>query len=118
VSRVPGAVWAWLEEVLYDVSDECDRVHRGPYMLCYEGWGGFCVGDVWDNSRTTDENEEACYAYAEEMAGTVIAEWEDEYSQTHELVEAGHKPTGLYGVTWALFRLKNPKDNRARTGLC
>lgn len=114
--RVPGRVWKWLYSVLDEVSDEVGSEQHGSWLLAYEGWGGFGVGHVWENSRSRDENEDACLACAAEMAGDVIAELAKRYRRTHELVESGHEPSGLYGVTWALFRLRRRRDRRGGSG--
>jgi hypothetical protein len=121
---VPSIVRDWAASELDGVSGEIRVVRRGPWLLAYEGWGGFCVESVWDEKRSDEENEDAAYAYAEEQSPTVIREWVDKLSKC-ELVESGYMPTGLYGVTWALFRrkswfttktTKDTKNSRLRTG--
>jgi len=104
--EVLDEVWKWLYTVVDEVGDDIGEERNGPWLLCYEGWGGFCVDPVWDPARSDDENEEAAYEYARANSSAVIDEWVEERAAGFDLAESGHEPTGLYGVTWALFREK------------
>ncbi len=97
-------IWNWVLDILAEVSDEIGVTKKGEFLLAYEGWGGFCVSGVFDPKKNEEENEEAYYQYAEEQSGEVIEEWIEAYKRTHRLIDSGYQPTGLYGVTWALFK--------------
>ena len=100
---IPPKIWNWVWDTLEEISDEIGIEKRGKYLLKYEGWGGFCVSDAYDPNKSDEENEDESYKYAEEQSDDVIEEWIEGYKKTHNLIECGYEPTGLYGVTWALF---------------
>jgi hypothetical protein len=103
-TMAPPQIWDWVWETLAEVSDEIGIEKKGGYLLAYEGWGGFCVSKVFDPRKSEEENEERYYQYAEEQSDEVIEEWIEAHKQTHQLIDSGYEPTGLYGVTWALFK--------------
>jgi hypothetical protein len=103
MKKVPDCIRKWVYSVLDEVSDELGRERRGRWLLVYEGWSAFCIEPVWDPPRPDEENEDVAYEYAAEQSSVVIAEWVEEFAATHDPVGSGYEPTGVYGVTWALF---------------
>jgi len=103
---VPEEIWEWLYSVVDGVGHHVGTESKGPWLLCYEGWSDLCVALVWDPARSDEENEEAAYDHACENSSAVIDEWIEEHEVQFDLAESRHEPTGLYGVTWALFRRK------------
>ncbi len=81
----------------------------GEYILAYEGWSGICVCEAIDDSKGAPEDEEALYDFAEEQSAAVVREWVERYADEYTLVDYGHERTGLYGVTWALFRQRRER---------
>ena len=102
--KVPHKIWQWVWDNLEEISDEVGIEKNGEYLLAYEGWGGFCVSKVYDSTKSDEENEDAYYKFAEAQSSEVIDEWVGIYRNRYSLIDCGHKPTGLYGVTWALFK--------------
>ncbi len=100
----PHEIWAWVWNILEEVSDEIGGEENGKYLLVYEGWGGLCVSKVFDPKKSEEENEEAYHKFAEEQSNELIERWIEEYEKHYRLIDCGHEPTGLYGVTWALFK--------------
>ncbi|MEO0108501.1 MAG: hypothetical protein ABIK62_04935 [candidate division WOR-3 bacterium] len=114
--HISAPIWFWSE--LAQVSDEVGVARRGRWLLRYEGWSGSCIESVWDPGRSDEENEAAAYAYAAEQSTAVIQDWQDELAG-YELVACGHELTGLYGVTWALFRGRRALGHRTlHAGAC
>lgn len=103
-SDPPPKIWKWVWDTLAEISDEVGVEKKGKCLLTYEGWGGICVSDVFDPNKSEEENEDESYKYAEEQSSDVIEEWIEKYKGTHCLIDLGYEPTGLYGVTWALFK--------------
>jgi len=97
-------IWEWVWDTLIEISHEVDTEENGEYMLTYEGWSGICVSSVFDPTKSDEENEDRYYEYAEEQSDDIIKEWLEECKETHDLIDYGYEPTGLYGVTWALFK--------------
>lgn len=100
---IPSKIWEWLWNILEEVSDEVGIEKKGECLLAYEGWGGLCVNKVFDPTKSVEENENRYYKFAEEKSNEVIEEWIDIYKEYY-LIDSGHEPIGLYGVTWALFK--------------
>jgi len=109
---VPASVLRWASQILGDVVDETGIELRGSYALAYEGWGSICVAEAWDRVNTVDANEDAAYLYAAKLSETVIQQWAEEFKLRYDLVHAGYEPTGLYGVTWALLRLRDSRNKK------
>ena len=80
-----------------------------PGLLHYEGWSGFCLDDVLESLPPDVDVEEELFDAANDRSQGVIDEWVEENAPEFALVRSGHERTGLYGVTWALF-----KKNRRR----
>ena len=108
-------------DILTEVSDEVGEDEIGDgYLLKYEGWGGFCVENVWsevekrqkrlgldiNSSSANAEREEACFEYAREQSDIIIEdEWKAELKERgYDFVDGGYDDGGLYGRTWALFK--------------
>lgn len=106
----PNKIWDWLWEILDEVSDELGTLENGKYLLVYEGWGSSCVSVMFDPTRSDEENEKMAYKFAEKEGYEVIGEWIEKYRARYCLIDCGHDPTGLYGVTWALFKKHNDKS--------
>jgi len=104
-------LWNWVRDTLDEVSDEIGAEKKGKYLLKYEGWGGFCVSEVYNPKKSDEENEDRYYEYAEEQSDVVLEEWIEEYKKTHSLIDGGYQSTGLYGVTWALFKNGREKND-------
>lgn len=102
--KIPDKIWGWIWDILEEISDEVSIEKNGEYLLAYEGWGGFCVSEVLDPTKSDEENENTYYKFAEEQSSEVIDEWIEIYKEHYFLIDCGHEPTGLYGVTWALFK--------------
>jgi len=100
----PPKIWKWLWDTLAEISDEIGIEEDGRYMLVYEGWSGVCVSHLFDPKKSEKENEGRYYKYAEAQSDNIIKEWFEEHKETHHLIGYGYEPTGLYGVTWALFK--------------
>ena len=100
----PPKIWKWVWNTLGEVSDEIGIEENGKYLLAYEGWSGLCVSSVFDSKKSDEENNEFCYKFAEEESNEVIAEWFKKYKNLYYVIDCGYEPTGLYGVTWALFK--------------
>lgn len=60
--------------------------------------------------KSSEAIEENSYYLAEVKSNEVVDEWAEMYKD-HHLIDSGHEPTGLYGVTWALFIKKNGDNN-------
>jgi len=101
-------IWKWVWDTLEEISDEVGIEENGEYLLAYEGWGGFCVSGILDSAKSDEENEDSYYKFAEEESNKVIAEWLEIHKDRY-LIDCGHEPIGLYGVTWALFKTFNDK---------
>jgi hypothetical protein len=93
-------------EEISQVSGEIGTDINGPYLLAYEGWSGFCVEPAFDPKRSNEDNEEAYLEYAEGESEKVIEDWFAEFRRKYKFKTAGHEHMNLYGVTWALFKLK------------
>ncbi len=104
--EIPDDIWVWMWDEISQVSDEKGIDINGPYLLTYEGWSGFCVEPAFNPERSDEDNEEAYFEYAEGESGKVIDEWLKEFRSKYKFITAGHERMNLYGVTWALFRLK------------
>jgi len=102
-------IWKWVWDTLEEISDEIGVEGNGEYLLAYEGWGGFCVNKIFDSTKSDEENEDSYYKFAEEESDKVIVEWLLKYKDRYYLVDCGHEPIGLYGVTWALFKTFNDR---------
>ncbi len=101
---IPSNIQTWVDSILEEVSDEVGKEENGEFLLLYEGWSDICVSEVTDPLKSDKENEDACYAFAEEQSDKVIEEWVVEYTG-YQLVQCGYeRRLGLYGVTWALFK--------------
>ncbi|TKJ30638.1 hypothetical protein CEE39_08110 [bacterium (candidate division B38) B3_B38] len=74
--------------------------------MAYEGWSGLCVNKAFDPAKSDEENEDSYYKFAEAQSCVVIKKWIVEYKD-HHLINCGHLPSALYGVTWALFKKCN-----------
>lgn len=96
-NAVPSRIWRWVDRVLCPVTDDIGCEENGDYLLHYEGWGSLCVAPAWNPELSDGENEENALAYAEELSGDVISEWQREHRTTHRLVESGHVPNAAYG---------------------
>lgn len=101
---VPSSIWKWVWDTSAEISHEVGTEENGEYMLAYEGWSGICVSSVFNPEKSEEENENGYYKYAEEQSDDIIKEWIEEYKETRHLIDYGYEPTGLYGVTWALFK--------------
>lgn len=104
--KPPLEIWKWVWGILEEISDEVGVEKNGKYLLVYEGWSGLCVSKVFDSTKSDEENEEACYKFAEEQSDEVIEEWIKKYEDRCSLINCGHESTGLYGITWALFEIQ------------
>jgi hypothetical protein len=104
--EIPDDIWVWMWDELSQVSDEIGIDINGRYLLTYEGWSGFCVEPTFNPERSDGDNEDAYFEYAEDESGKVIGEWLKELRGKYKFIIAGHERMNLYGVTWALFRLK------------
>ena len=102
-AKISYEIWKWLWNTIEEISDEIGAEEKGEYLLAYEGWSGLCVSKAFDPAKSDEENEDAYYKFAEEQSSTVIEEWIEEHKD-HHLIDCGHEPMGLYGVTWALFK--------------
>ncbi|MEA3474879.1 MAG: hypothetical protein U9R23_00290 [Candidatus Cloacimonadota bacterium] len=102
--KVPHKIWQWIWDNLEEISDEVGIEENGKYLLAYEGWGGCCVSKVYDPTKSSEENEDAYYRFAEEQSSEVIDELVGIYKEHYFLIDSGHETIGLYGVTWALFK--------------
>lgn len=102
-------IWKWVRGILEEVSNEIGIEENGEYLLAYEGWGEFCVSEIFDSTKSDKQNEDSYYKFAEEESNKVIVEWLEKYKDHYYLVDSGHEPIGLYGVTWALFEMFNDK---------
>lgn len=108
-------------EILADVSDEIGEAQIDDgYLLKYEGWGGFCVEEVWanvenkqkesgidnDSESAKAERESACYKHAADQTTSIIEnEWIPEMKKRgYVFIDGGYDEGGLYGRTWALFK--------------
>ena len=100
---LPLEIWNWVWDTVAEISDEVGTEEKGKYLLAYEGWGSICVSCEEDPKKSDEENEAAYYKYARDQSDEVIKEWVSTYKKTYRLIESGYEPTGLYGVTWALF---------------
>jgi hypothetical protein len=100
-------IWDWVWNTLSEVSHEIGLEENNAYLLAYEGWNGFCVSSVFDSKKSDEENEVSYYKFAEEKSSEVIEEWITRYKNQYYLIDGGYEPTGLYGVTWALFKKKS-----------
>mgnify|MGYP000297658828 CR=1 FL=1 len=109
-TKLPPEIWRWVWDTLEEISDEVGTEKNGKYLLVYEGWSGLCVSEVFDSIKSDEENEDACYKFAEEQSGEVIEEWIKKYQDHYSLIDCGHESTGPYGVTWALFKEYNDKN--------
>ena len=109
-TKLPPEIWRWVWDTLEEISDEVGTEKNGKYLLVYEGWSGLCVSEVFDSTKSDEENEDACYKFAEEQSGEVIEEWIKKYQDHYSLIDCGHESTGPYGVTWALFKEYNDKN--------
>ena len=103
-TKLTHEIWEWVWNTLEEISDEIGVEENGKYLLPYEGWSGLCVSKVFDSAKSEEENEDAYYKFAEEQSNEVIEEWIEEYKDHYCLIDCGHEHTGLYGVTWALFK--------------
>jgi hypothetical protein len=103
---IPDYIWNWMWEEISEVSDEIGTDIIGSYLLAYEGWSILCVEPAYNENKTGEENEEAYFDYAEDQAETVLREWKGVYRKRYSLVTRGHERMNVYGVTWALFKLK------------
>lgn len=93
-------------DFLEGVSDEVGEKEFGKYVLIYEGWGGVCVEESWDETKSDEENEDLACEYAEGQTDSILEEWKLKYEDQGEFVDGGYQAGGLYGVTWALFKKK------------
>jgi hypothetical protein len=103
-------IYRWVWNTLDEVSDETGTETNGEYLLVYEGWGSICVSEAFDQMKSCEEIEDSSYHLAEVKSNEVINEWVEIYKD-HLLIDSGHEPTGLYGVTWALFKKTKSKSN-------
>jgi hypothetical protein len=86
----------WVYENLDEISDEVGTIENGDYLLAFEGWSDICFIDA---NIEPDEY----YNYAEKESDNIIQEWIIMHKD-YDLVDSGYSPTGIYGVTWALFK--------------
>lgn len=107
--EAPSEIWELVWDTLEEVSDEIGAEENGEYLLAYEGWDGLCVSKVFDPTKSDEENEDFYYRFAEEESSGIIKEWIEKYRDHYYLIDCGYEPTGLYGVTWALFKKFNDK---------
>jgi len=108
-TMAPSNIWKWVWDTLEEISDEIGIEENGQYLLAYEGWGGFCVSEIFDSTKSDEENDVSYYKFTQEESNKVIAEWLEKYKDHYYLIDYGHEPMGLYGVTWALFKTCNDK---------
>lgn len=94
--------WVW--DTLAEISDEVGTEENGEYLLAYEGWGEFCFCNMHNLKKSQVDNENIFFKYAQEKSYLIINEWAEARKNTHSLIDSGYEPTGLYGVTWALFK--------------
>jgi len=103
-SQIPESVDEWAWETIAEVSDEVGSERNGDYLLHYEGWSAFCLDDVLESLPPDADVEEELSDAANDRSQGVIDEWVEDNAPDYALVESGHERTGLYGVTWALFK--------------
>jgi len=108
--KVPHKIWEWVWDTLNEISDEVGIDKNGKYLLAYEGWSWLCVSKVFDPTKSDEDNEDAYYEFAKVQSSEVIDEWVGSYRDSYFLIDSGHESTGLYGVTWALFK-KSIQEN-------
>jgi len=100
----PHKIWRWVWDTLEEISDEVGTEENEEHLLAYEGWSGLCVSKVFDPTKSDEENEDTYYKFAEEQSNEVIEEWIEKHKDHHYLIDFGYESSGLYGVTWALFK--------------
>lgn len=111
----PAQVRKWVFDFIAEVSDEVGTERRGDHLLHYEGWSTFCLDDVLQALPADADVEEELFDAAYDRSQDVIDEWGEDNAPDYVLVESGHERTGLYGVTWALFRkIRLPKARKAK----
>lgn len=108
-TKMPGEIWRWVWDTLGEISDEIGTEENGKYLLAYEGWGGSCVSKVFDPIKSDEKNEDSYYKFAEVHSSEVIEQWVKKYKDSYSIIDCGHESTGLYGVTWALFKEYNDR---------
>ena len=94
-------IMEWVNEILDEITDEVGTAENGDYLLAFEGWSDVCFMEA------DIEPDEYC-DYAEKQSDNIIEEWVEKYKE-YQLVDAGYAPTGVYGVTWALFKQSKSK---------
>lgn len=109
-AKLSPEIRRWIWDTLEEISDEVGTEKNGKYLFVYEGWSSLCVSKVFDSTRSDEENEDAYYKFAEEQSGEVIEEWIKKYKDYYSPIDYGHESTGLYGITWALFKEYNEKS--------
>jgi hypothetical protein len=102
--QIPESVDKWASDTIGEISDEVGSETKGDYLLHYEGWSAFCLDDVVESLPPDADVEEELFDAANDRSQGVIDEWVEDNAPDYALVESGHERTGLYGVTWALFK--------------
>jgi len=94
---IPQKVRDYFQEILNEVSDEVGQEQIGQYLLKYEGWSPNCFPANY-------RNENAMYNYAARQTPKIVKEWQ-QVLPNYALLESGYQEeSGLYGVTYAIFK--------------
>lgn len=118
----PSNLWKRVWDILYEIYDESGEENLGEgYLLKYEGWGGICVEEIWEEveaeqkrrgidiycEEAEGEREESCYEYAREQSFNIIGdEWKPELNKRgYRFIDGGYDGGGIYGITRALFKI-------------
>jgi len=118
--NVPQSIVDQAMETVYQVSDDVGETdlegNGGSYWMRYEGWAAICVEAAATKAEKALKKkgidpesedgqvyiEEQCKEYAAEQSDKVIKSWNEETPD--DLVMSGHEDSGIYGVTWAIFK--------------
>ncbi len=99
-TKIPKAITEQIWKTLDEVSDETGELELdGGYLLKYEGWGASC----FDSRFKYDESMKN---YAATQSPKIHKEWNTEMRRRgYEPLTLGHDMhSGLYGVTYALYK--------------
>jgi len=106
---IPPDIYNLINNVLDEVSDECneEEIYEG-YLLKYEGWSNLCFEYGWNNidENVDGEIDDYFYKHAEEQSHLIIEEdWKPRLAKRfYNFIDGGYYKSGLYGITWALFK--------------
>jgi len=102
---VPSHIMKKAMDSIDEVSDDIGEEQLDDdHILKFEGWSGFCVSKVWE--ETKEDKEEACEEFAEKESYKIIEnEWKPQMDRRgYKFIDGGYARGGLYGRTWAIFK--------------